>query len=261
MRVMCADDELLLLEELEMTVEEVLPDAEIEIFNKATDAMEFAKKTSIDIAFLDINMGAIDGVSIARELQMVNPKANIIFCTGYSEYALEALGINCSGYLMKPITAEKVQKAVDTLRYPLEELGQEQKLVEIQCFGNFDAKVDGVSVKFKYRKSRELLAYLVDRKGALCTRGEMGAVLFEDDRHEEYLTKLRRDVIDTFNGLGIPDVLNVQKGQLGINKGMVTCDYFDYLNNKPGAKEAFKGEYMTQYSFGEDTLAVLLGDY
>lgn len=257
MRVICADDERLLLEDLEMFAEEVLPQAEIVSFIKGTDAMEFAKANAADIAFLDINMGIVDGVSIAKELQKRNPKTNIIFCTGYSEYALDALDINCSGYLMKPITLEKIQKAVDNLRYPLEELADRQKVLEIQCFGNFDIKTNGESVKFKYRKSREYIAYLVDRKGSLCARREIGAVLFGDEPHEEYLTKLRRDILDTFENLGMSDALQVQKGQMGINKDRVSCDYYDYLNGAPGAKEKFRGEYMSQFSFAESTLAEL----
>lgn len=260
MRVLCVDDEEMLLEELERTVREVMPDADMISFADDAEALEFAQNNAVDIAFLDISMKTVSGIALAEKLQAGNSRTNIIFCTGYSDYALDALDINCSGYIMKPVTREKVKKAVRSLRYPpnAAESGDGSEKIEIRCFGNFDVSFRGVPVKFKYRKSRELLAYLVDRRGTLCTRREIEAAIFEDEKHEEYLTKLRRDLINTFESLGVQDAFNIQKGQIGINRAKLHCDYYDYLNGKSGAQKKFLGEYMSQYSFAEETLAGLL---
>ena len=64
------------------------------------------------------------------------------------------------------------------------------KRVRMQTFGNFEVYVDG-----KYSRTKEVLAYLVDRQGALCTMAEIQAVLFEDEMgHESYIKSLRRDL-------------------------------------------------------------------
>ncbi|MBQ0017728.1 MAG: response regulator [Clostridiales bacterium] len=253
-RVLCADDESILLNELEENVRAVLPGAEILSSDDSAKLLEMSCREPVDIAFLDINMGTVDGVTVAKNLQKTNPKINIIFCTGYSEYALDALNINCSGYLMKPISEDAVRKAVDTVRYSLPD--SEDDKIKVRCFGNFDISYRGKPLKFKYNKTKELVAYLIDRKGAEVSKNEVSAILFEDDEHDAYLSKLRKDLIDTTEMLHV-DLIRTRKGYVAINRDAVTCDYYDYLDGDEAAADKFRGEYMAQYSWAEETLAEL----
>lgn len=248
MNVIMVDDELLNLENLEYVVGKVLPNAERTCFQKASRVLPYAQSHQIDIAFLDINMRGIDGITIAKIIQDQWPKANIIFCTGFSEYAIDALNLNCSGYLMKPVTEEKVRDAVKHLRFPVEP----DKRVSIRCFGNFEVLCDGKPIGFKYNRTKELLAYLVDRNGISVSLKEMAAVLFEDDQHRSYMYQIRLDLVNTLVELGVDDILVQSRGYLGIDREKVSCDYFDYLDKKitPPVQE-----YMTQFSFSEATYA------
>ena len=104
-----------------------------------------------------------------------------------------------------------------------------------------------------------MLAYLVDRKGALCTNGEIMAVLFEDDNgHEAYFRSLRKDLTDILEMAGCSEVLSQQRGRIGIVPELVDCDYFNWCSGIRSAGNAFHGEYMTQYSWGESTNAIIL---
>ena len=243
MNLLLVDDEILALKALEKVVSTVLPNGIINAFSKATQAVEFAKNNKIDIAFLDINMRIMDGLEMAKVLQELNNKINIIFVTGYAEYALDAFNLYASAYLTKPVSENAIKKAISQLRYPLEE-----KRVKFQCFGNFDVYYDNIPIRFSLNKTKELLAYLVDRNGAVCRRNEIIAILFEDDFNIEYYKKLRKDLIDTFSKLGIENVLNISRGGIGINKEHVKCDYYDYLESD---KKTLISEYMNQYSFAE----------
>lgn len=243
MKVLLMDDELMVLELLKERVVNVLPDAEIFAFSKSREALEFAKQNRIDIAFLDINMRVIDGVTVAKEIQSIYPSVNIIFCTGYKEYMQDAFEMYCSGYILKPVTEDSIRKAVEHLRYPLAE---DKSKVEIRCFGNFEVFLDKKPIVFKYNRTKELLAYLVDRNGADCSTSELMSVLFEDDERRSYFNHLRTDLIDTFKKLGISDILRTNRGRLGIQRDMVKCDYFDYLD---GIIKEKPNEYMAQYSF------------
>lgn len=253
MNIILVDDEKLNLENLEYVLGKVLPNAAYASFSKASQALAYIQSNPIDIAFLDINMRGIDGMTIAKVTQEAWPKANIIFCTGFSEYALDALEMNCSGYIMKPITEEKMRKALDNLRHPLE-LG---KRVEFRCFGNFEAYCDGSPIWFKYNRTKELLAYLVDRNGVSVSLKELSAVLFEDDQHRSYMYQIRLDLVNTLAELGVEDILVQSRGYLGINKEAVQCDYFDFLDKKIQPPVT---EYMTQYSFSEITCAAIFGE-
>lgn len=253
MNIILVDDERLNLDNLEYTIGRVLPNTRYTSFSKASQAIEYIQNNCVDVAFLDINMRGIDGITIARMTQELWPNVNIIFCTGYSEYALDALELNCSGYIMKPVTEEKVRKAMENLRHPV----APDKRVEFKCFGNFEVCCDGSPVWFKYSRTKELLAYLVDRNGTSVSLKELSAALFEDDQHRSYMYQIRLDLVNTLTELGVEDILVQSRGYLGINRDMVRCDYYDYLDKKltPAVQE-----YMTQYSFAETTFADIFGD-
>ena len=250
MNILLVDDEKYILEELCDVVEEVLPNAARHPVSNAEKALEFAKTNVIDIAFVDINLVGINGLTLAKKLQNIHPEINIIFCTGYSEYALNAVELFCTAYLMKPITTEKVKKALDHLRYPVDQRAN----IVIHCFGNFEIYCQSTPIAFKYNKTKELLAYLVDRNGADCTTREIIAAIFDDDNKLSYFSNLRRDLLSTLSEFGISDIIRQSKGRLGIERKIVSCDYFDFLDGK---NKAFHGEYMTQYSFAEPTCAAL----
>ena len=251
MNVIVVDDERIVLAAETSVIKRTLTDADVYSFQKVKDAVEFAEKNSVDIAFLDINIKGITGLQLAKKLQEYNPRINIVFCTGYSEYSLDAHDLYCSAYLLKPINDEKLKRALDNLRYPL---SQKAKGFKVKCFGNFEVYKDGAPVKFKHRRTKELLAYLIDRHGATVSTREMAAVIYEDANKESNIRNLRADLNNTLEQFGLSDLLVHIGGDVGINVEKIDCDYYDYLN---GNKELFHGEYMAQYSFAEKTMGWL----
>ena len=255
MIVVAVDDERLALENLVDSIRHASLSAQIHAFRYPEDALAFAKKTHVDVAFLDVEMVGMNGVELAELLKMFHPDINIIFSTGYGHYRDAAFDLHASGYLTKPITPEKVKKELENLRRPV----RNPKRIRIRAFGNFEVYLDGSPINFKYSKTKEMLAYLVDRKGALCTNGEIIAVLFEDDNgHEAYFRSLRKDLTDVLEAAGCGEILSQQRGRLGIVPNLVDCDYFHWCNGNRSVGNKFQGEYMTQYSWGEYTNAMLL---
>ena len=99
-----------------------------------------------------------------------------VFVTGYSHYALDAMELHPSGYVMKPATKEKVELKLENLRYPI--INESDKRVKVQTFGNFEVFVDGVPLKFVSARSKELFAYLIDRRGTSATPVEVAALYY-----------------------------------------------------------------------------------
>ena len=255
MTIVAVDDEKMALETLASAIREAAPEAELHCFRWSEDALAYAEKSHIDVAFLDVAMPGANGVQLAQHMALYQPKINIVFATGFGEYRDSAFDLHASGYLMKPITAEKVRVELDHLRYPV----RSGKRIQVQAFGNFEVFLDGKPLEFKYRRTKELFAYLVDRKGALCSVGEMMSILFEEDQgHETYFKSLRRDLLDTLEEAGCQEVIFQQRGRLGVVPEQMECDYFDYLNGRGKGKTAYRGEYMTQYSWGEYTNGLLV---
>lgn len=252
MKIIALDDEPLALESLLDAIHKAAPDADCQGFEYAEDVLDAAQKTGCDVAFLDVEMSGMNGVGLAEQLKALNPAVNIIFCTGFTRYRGEAFALHASGYLLKPITPEKVRMELAELRRPV----QTRHRLRVQCFGNFEVYLDDAPLNFHYSRTKELLAYLIDRCGALCTNGEIAAVLFEDDEHKNYFQKLRQDLRTTLEEAGCAEVLTQQRGSLAIVPDELDCDYYAWRENAL-PRSSYQGEYMAQYSWAETTNSLL----
>ena len=144
MNILLIDDEPLALEMLKDSVAEACPDAVLHPFLKTSEALAFLHENPVDIAFLDIQMRGMTGLEMAVKCKQLYPKINLIFATGYDSYAIEAMTMHASGYIMKPITAEKVRKELMNLRHPL--TNRPGAKLRVKCFGNFDVTLpDGTT--------------------------------------------------------------------------------------------------------------------
>ncbi len=259
MRILAMDDEKHMLDRLLKCIDKAAPEAEVIGFQKVAEARKFVEDNPIDVAFLDIEMRGTSGLEFSKFLKQKYPRVNIIFCTGYSEYLYDAINkIRCSGYILKPVTPEQISEELKNLRIPVEERNQEKPRLYLQCFGNFDAFLNGTPLKFPSAKSKELLAYLTDRRGAGCSTKELQSCLWDDDHvHESYLKKARKELLDLLAENGLEDVVERTWGSLALRQNQVQCDYFDWLEGKPDGINRWNGEYMNQYSWAEMTRGYL----
>ena len=251
MKLIALDDERIALEALEEAIKGAEPDAEVHCFQKAKAALEFARENPCDVAVLDIQVWDMNGIELAKQMKILRPDMNIVFATGYYDYMGVAFDLHASGYVMKPVTPEKIKKELADLRYPVDETCENR--VRFQTFGNFEVFAGGEPMRFRYDKTKELLAYLVDRSGAFCPNGEIMAVLWGDSRHPSYLSNLKKDLHDRFNEAGCSDALESGWNKLRIVPEKVDCDYYDWQSGKPAALNRYRGEYMAQYSWAELT--------
>ncbi len=250
------DDEENALEYISRKINEAEPLAEIVQFSDPRKALAAAQNQMFDVVFLDIQMPGINGIELAKRFKKINPKANMIFVTGYSEYTMDAFSVDASGYLLKPATKDQVKHALANLRYPINVSGGPR--ITVQCFGNFEIFADGEPIRFKYSKSKEVLAFLIDRKGAVCKNEEVIVNLWEDDEdHGAYYRSLMKDIHDSLSTVGCQDMLIKQWGGAAVKKDCFRCDYYDYLDGKPAGINAYRGEYMIQYSWAEETAGEL----
>ena len=254
MIAIAVDDEELMLRALARAIS-VSPDVkEVVKFSNCEKALNYVKEHPIDVAFLDINMRGMGGIALAEKILELKPNSKIVFCTGYEEYAIPAFKLHASGYLMKPISAKDVQEEIDNIKG----VRKKEKLLEVKCFGNFEVFVKGEIISFRRSRTKELFAFLVDRKGAGMTVKEICAVLFDDMddiKNATYLRQLIMDLKNTLKTVGADSVFCHETPCYRIDASLLKCDYFSYLET--GSPE-FCGEYMSQYSWAEETCAMLL---
>lgn len=258
MKTLVLDDKFLAVDDLIVALQRIDPGGVHLGFTSADEALvAIEEQPDIEVAFLDIDLPRTNGIRFAERVQKVRPKMNIIFVTGHPDYAVAAHEMYVSGFLVKPVSQERLKRALENLRFPAKErtAAPQGKRIRIQALGNFEVFVDGNPLEFKRNRAKELLAYLVDRRGAMCTNGELLAILWEDQEPTQsaksYLRALIKELRDLFEEKGLGDFVVRGRNATAINTDMADCDYYRLLDESGGAIEGYRGEYMTQYSWSE----------
>ena len=254
MRILCVDDEPLMLKMLEMSVREAKPEADVTAYEDQDDLFADAEENGCDIAFLDIYMRGMNGVELAKRLKEINPKMNIIFVTGFSEYTGDAMQLHASGYIMKPVTREKIEAELADLRFTI--VPKSNALLRVQCFGNFDVFLpDGSHMHFERQRSKEVFAYLVHRQGSSCTTRELAAALFEDEpfdtKQKNHIQQLIYAMIKSLKAVGAEEAVVRSYNALAVNPDVLDCDYYRFKELDAGAVNAYQNEYMSQYYWAD----------
>ena len=253
MRILLVDDEPFALKELVKCVGKLRPNAELFPFEYSDEALAFAKnEKGIDVAILDVNMPKMSGIELAKELKKIYPLVNVIFCTAYGKYTMDAIRLHASGYVNKPYKTEDIERELDNLLHPVD---NPMPRVFVRTFGDFDVFVDGLVVtNFGRSKAKELLAYLVSKRGGTANKQELIAVLFGDKytpSTQDYFKKVFRLLMDTLKDHGIENIIVKGYNEYAVNVNAFSCDLYDYDKGLPQAINAYKGEFMAQYDWAE----------
>ncbi len=261
MLIYAVEDEKIVLEEIRDTLLQAEDGAIVRTFMRGAKALDAIRQGDRpEAVFLDIEMPGISGLEFAVSVKKLLPDIRIIFITGYEKYAVKAFKLKVHGYLLKPLTVEDVRDELKYMRGPTEV--PDDKLV-VRCFGHFDVFYRGEPVIFMRKQSKELLAYLIDRGGAACTAGEIGLALWENgisEKTEQHRVRnLISDLKNTLREIGMEDVLIREHREVAVRRDMIECDYYRMLDGDMDAVNDFRGEYMVDYSWAENTLARLAG--
>ncbi|MBR5974328.1 MAG: response regulator [Clostridiales bacterium] len=259
MKAICVDDEPLAVE---YTLSQCALLSEIDEakgFTEAQSALDWLRTHPVELALLDINMPQTDGITLAARIKELYPKIAIVFLTAYKEYAFDAYSVHPSGYLLKPVSQEKL--AAEVRLACGEKRRSSQAHIRIKTFGTFDVFVDNRPVSFKLAKSKEILAYLVDKQGSGVTRSEICAAVWEDSLYDRrmqkqldvYIRSLRESLLE----YGIPEIMEMEKGVLRVKPEMFICDAYLFFSGDSDAINAYRGEYMSSYSWASMTEAIL----
>ena len=122
LKIVCVDDHNIIRYRMIENIKEIITEADVVGFENTDEAIEFAQTVGCDILFTEIELyGKPSGIELARNMQKLNPKVNIIFTTVCSpnEYAKEVMEIRPSGYLTKVVETEDIRRAMDELLYAI----------------------------------------------------------------------------------------------------------------------------------------------
>ena len=255
MRVICVDDERLLMEDTVAMCRELPQITEAIGFTKPKEALEWLKENGADLALLDIDMPEMNGLELAAKIKGVSPDTSIIFLTGFAQFAVDAFQLRASGYLLKPVSKEALENDISYVFSNKRK--QLNKSVTVKTFGAFDVYVNAQPVNFHLAKSKEILAYLIDRQGGSVTRAELAAILWEDRMYDRKLQKQLdvyiRSLRETLMEYNVSDIVELKRGTLRVISDKIDCDMFRFFAGDTDAVNSYRGEYMSNYSWASIT--------
>ena len=257
MRILVVDSDAENSQKLQEIVRATFPNAFIDVENDEEEACYLTERIEYSAVLTETKRKNFDGLSFARSVHERSPQTRVIFVTNDPSFAVPAFKTRAVGYLLAPTTQEDLKEEFVDLGL----FGGENHKVEAKTFGNFEMFCDGEIIQFGRAKSKELLAYLIDKNGTTATGSELIVNLWEDkdvDRTtRSMLHNLVADIKKTFLAYGISEVFETKRNAFRIKKEEVVCDYFDLLDGKEDATRKFKGEYMSAYGWAEFTIGRL----
>lgn len=267
MHILATDDEALSLDSLTVTLQKAFPHAEVHSFQQPRKALDFVRSlcqrqnTSLDFAFLDVEMPGMTGIELAAELKKLCPDVGIFFVTGFADYAYEAYRVHARGYILKPVTGELIEEEMAHLATTPPPDPFHTRRVRLRTFGTFDAFMGAKPIAFSRTRAKELLAYLADRQGSGVTLADICSALFEDESgsktSKKYVQNLISSLKQGLEAVGAGDILIKKWNYLALDTQKVDCDYYRFLEGDIDAINAFHGEYMSNYSWAEFTVGYL----
>lgn len=139
------------------------------------------------------------------------------------------------------------------------------KPLTARCFGSFEVYSKGAHIEFRRAKAKELLAYLIDRRGAIVNSRELCALLWEDKAYDKrtvnYLHQLTSELRRALTEVGAENVLIKHPQGYSVDTSLIDCDYYRFLVGDIADVRSFTGEYMNNYAWSEYTCGYLYSKY
>lgn len=253
MNAICVDDEYLILQR-SINILKKLPQVEdAKGFQSGLEALEYMEDHEVDIVFLDINMPEIGGMELAKLMRQKYPDLVIVFLTAYNQFAVNAFKIRANGYLMKPVEKEDFEEEIKNAQKLISQ--KAKKLITVKTFGNFEVLINNNMISFSRRRAKEILAYLICKKGTGVSRPELATIFWEDAQYDrskqKQLDVYIRSLITTLKENNVEEIIDRNNGLLRIRSELLDCDYYKYLDGIINIKEKYHKEFMHEYSWAE----------
>jgi len=262
MKTILVDREPLMRRRLEEALENI---GEVDIagsFGSSGEALKYAGENTVEFAILDTEMPEMSGLELGKRLRETSPGIVLIYTTENMERLADVIRMKADYCMIKPYGRDDIE---DAAQRAILLSKRQKKHLTAHMFGRFDVFLDGQALCFKNAKSKELLALCMDRCGGNVSMEEVIDKLWPERAYDEKVKRLYRKAVMNLRGTlrekGITEFFQTARGSCHISKEEVECDYYTYLIEPEKNEKMFQGDYLFDYSWGEETLANLMNAY
>lgn len=252
MHVIYVDDEQPALDNFRLTTAGFPEIESLTMFQDGEAALGYVKTHEVDAAFLDMEMPGLHGLGLTSKLREIRPEIRVVFVTAYSQYAMDAWGVDATGYVLKPYAAADIRKELGKCMYrPLT-----MNKIVIKTIPSLVVTVNGASLHLSGEKPKEMLALLIDRGDRGITTGEGIACLWPDRPNDTNTQSLFRMTYKRLAGAlekaGIGDIIESRENRRFLRVDQVDCDLYRILSGDAQAAQKYNGQYLREYDWAEE---------
>lgn len=271
MHIMAVDDEQLALDYLKVLLLRHSPKHNITCFNSASEALSYLKSEgqTTETVFLDMEMPDMQGLKLAEEISEINPKIEIIFLTGHREFAVEAFELGVKDYLIKPLSFDRLEKALSRLDNRKEQvietapqmLGNTFHLVLKDRISITDPLGNSNEIRWRTGKAREVFLYLLHYQKRTVSKTEILDIFWTDFPIEKaysqlytiiyHIRKTFKDYSDNIKLMNIDDGYRLLTSD-------VTIDIIEWKKTLKQAEKAIESQNTLEL---QNSLSYYQGDY
>ena len=227
-------------------------------FESGAEALAFVRKNPVEIAFLDVEMPIMNGIDLAKQLRELRHDIMIVFVSAYNDYIWDSNRIGGDYYLMKPYSEETLEMAMERIRLIAR---RQAKKLYVQTFGRFLVLREGKPLPLA-GKAKEILALIITKRGKEISNETIYSTIWEGREYNNanmgvYYNALRRLKTALRNADCGELLISTRYGQR-VNTEMFDCDYYAWQDKNINAEHVFRGDFLSEYSWAEETLATMM---
>ena len=185
-RAAVVDDEMPARSELTSILNEMEEVDVVTEFSTGKGFLEFLKKDSIDMVFMDIEMPVMTGIETVQTMERMSDDflsvPRVVFSTGFAQFAIQAFDLAVFDYILKPYTEERVRKTISRMKQNMEEKAENRQAGEIiNAKNNFVIAADNKLIVLKSEEEIVLIKALQGKLQFYTTRGILESKLLLKD--------------------------------------------------------------------------------
>ena len=155
-------------------------------FSTGKGFLEFLKKDSVDVVFMDIEMPVITGIQTVQAMEQMSDEIlsipRVVFSTGFAQFAIQAFDLAVFDYILKPYTKERIRKTISRVKQNMEEQESNKQIGEIiNSKNNFVLAIENKFIVLNPEKEIVLIKTLQGKLQFYTTRGILESRLLLKD--------------------------------------------------------------------------------